>query len=115
MIVADIPKAAVDAASGAIGLDKLYARAALEEAAPILADHIASAILRYADENEPAPGSGGYLAWHRHFEAASAVAAKAFGRDNLEPAPSSPVESAEAPVCPKCGTAVCLEDKAVDW
>jgi hypothetical protein len=65
------------------------ARAALEAAAPLLAGEIATAILRYADENEPKPGSGGYLAWHRHFEAASAVAARAFGRDNLE-APVTP-------------------------
>ena len=60
------------------------ARAALEAAAPVLADQIASAILRHADQNEPKPGSSGYLAWHRHFEAASAVAARAFGRDSLE-------------------------------
>ena len=63
---------------------QILARVALEAAAPILADRIASAILRYADQHEPLPGSGAYLAWHRHFDAASAVAAKAFGRDNLE-------------------------------
>lgn len=62
----------------------LLARVALEAAAPILADQIATAILRHADEHEPLMGSGAYLAWHRHFDAASAVAAKAFGRDNLE-------------------------------
>lgn len=59
-------------------------RLMLEAAAPILADQIATAILCYADQHEPLPGSGAYLAWHRHFDAASAVAAKAFGRDNLE-------------------------------
>lgn len=80
----DIPKAAIDAVSEAIGLDEFDARDALEAAAPILADQIATAILRYADQHEPLPGSGAYLAWHRHFDAASAVAAKAFGRDNLE-------------------------------
>lgn len=80
----DIPKAAIDAVSEAIGLDEFDARDALEAAADILADQIATAILRYADQHEPLPGSGAYLAWHRHFDAASAVAAKAFGRDNLE-------------------------------
>lgn len=80
----DIPKAAIDAVSEAIGLDEFDARDALEAAAPILADQIASAILRHADQHEPLPGSGAYLAWHRHFDTASAVAAKAFGRDNLE-------------------------------
>jgi hypothetical protein len=63
---------------------RTLARAALDAAAPVLADKIASAILRYADENEPEPGSAGYPAWHRHFESTSAVAAKSFGRDNLE-------------------------------
>lgn len=64
--------------------DEALARVALEAAAPILADQIATAILRYADQHEPLTGSGAYVAWHRHFDAASAVAAKAFGRDNLE-------------------------------
>ena len=64
--------------------DETLTRLMLEAAAPILADKIATAILRYADENEPLTGSGAYVAWHRHFEAASSVAAKAFGRDNLE-------------------------------
>lgn len=36
--VADIPKAAIDAVSEAIGLDEFDARAALEAAAPILAE-----------------------------------------------------------------------------
>ena len=63
---------------------RIVSRIVLEAAGPVLADKIASAILRYADENEPLAGSGTYLAWHRHFEAASSVAAKAFGRDNLE-------------------------------
>jgi hypothetical protein len=57
------------------------ARAALDAAGPILAGEIANMILRHADENEPVPGSGGYLAWHRHFEAASAIVTKAFRRD----------------------------------
>jgi hypothetical protein len=87
--VPDVPESAVGPAADALcelhHLDPEWARTlALEAAAPILADKIASAILRYADEHEPSTGSGAYLAWHRHFEAASAVAAKAFGRDNLE-------------------------------
>jgi hypothetical protein len=77
------------------------ARAALEAAVPLLADKIASAILRHADENEPGPGSSGYLAWHHHFEAASAVAAKAFGRDNLEvPSGAAPAETGETDAGP---------------
>ena|SRR6185312_10928061 len=72
------------------------ARADLEAAAPLLADKIATAILRYADEHEPPTESGAYLARHRHFAAASAVAAKAFGRDILEAAsgssPAAPVK-----------------------
>lgn len=94
----EIPPAAVMAAATAIerellsgrdysmaqDSDEALARVALEAAAPILADQIATAILRYADQHEPLTGSGAYLAWHRHFDAASAVAAKAFGRDNLE-------------------------------
>ena len=100
VIVPDIPEEAVTRAAEAITLAAnhfeagetessavRFARAALEAAAPLLADQIASAILRHADENEPDPGSRGYPAWHRHFEAASAVAAKAFGRDNLEAVP----------------------------
>jgi hypothetical protein len=74
-----------------------HARVALEAAAPLLADTIASAILRHADENEPEPGSRGYPAWHRHFEAASAVAAKAFGRDNLEAVPGEKRSEEEGP------------------
>ena len=89
----DLPSESLAAAEAAIRAElsssrevepDALARAALEAAAPILADKIASAILRYADEHEPSTGSGTYLAWHRHFEAASAVAAWAFGRDNLE-------------------------------
>ena len=92
----EIPKAAVDAALARradllsdrpdpmVLSEETLTRLMLEAAAPILADKIASAILRYADEHEPSTGSGTYLAWHRHFEAASAVAAWAFGRDNLE-------------------------------
>ena len=100
VIVPDIPEEAVTRAAEAITLAAnhfkagetessavRFARAALEAAAPLLADQIASAILRHADENEPDPGSRGYPAWHRHLEAASAVAAKAFGRDNLEAVP----------------------------
>jgi hypothetical protein len=105
--VAVIPEEAVTRAADAItraanhfdareteGSALRFARAALAAAAPDLADTIASAILRHADENEPEPGSRGYPAWHRHFEAASAVAAKAFGRDNLEADPPSPVSPA---------------------
>lgn len=99
----DYPASALAAAEAAIR-DELkssrevepdaLARAALDAAAPVLADKIASAILRHADENEPKPGSAGYLAWHRHFEAASAIAAKAFGRDNLK---SASVQSPATP------------------
>ena len=89
----EIPQEAEDRAAGVLwhGIEGLgrdqarhLARAALEAAAPLLADKIATAILRYADEHEPLTGSGAYVAWHRHFDAASAVAAKAFGRDNLD-------------------------------
>ena len=104
----DIPEAVLAAAAEAV--NEVYAKrgwnkpapwwteevpaAVLDAAAPLLADKIASAILRYADENEPEPEPGGYLAWHRHFEAASAVAAKAFGRDNLEAAENVSASSA---------------------
>lgn len=96
--VPDIPGQAVEPAARALRelhhLDPEWActlaRAALDAAAPVLADKIATLILRHADENEPEPGSCEYLAWHRHFEAASAVAAKAFGRDNLEAARDTP-------------------------
>lgn len=94
--MADVPDAAVQAALARradllsdrpdpmVLSEERLTRLMLEAAADILADKIATAILRYADEHEPRPGSAAYLAWHRHFDAASAVAAKAFGRDNLE-------------------------------
>lgn len=54
------------------------AKAALDAAVPILAEAVAQAILRHADEHEPKPGSSFYLAWHRHFGIAARIAAGAF-------------------------------------
>ena len=89
-------RSAVDHGSDLEKAARWHAKVALDAAAPVLAGQIAAMILRYADENEPEPGSAGYLAWHRHFEAASAVAAKAFGRDNLE-------HRDVRETCPVCG------------
>lgn len=74
----DIPKAAIDAVSNAIGLDEFDARAALEAAAPILARVIARRIAEYASEHEPtattADGMMRRSAWRRHFHVAAHIA-----------------------------------------
>jgi hypothetical protein len=57
---------------------RIASRAALNAAAPILAEEIARAILKHSDQHEPPPGSSMYLAWHRHFAIAARVAASAF-------------------------------------
>ena len=84
----DYPPAALAAAETAIRHelkssrevepDRL-ARAALDAAAPVLAEAVAQKILKHSDKHEPPPGSPSYLAWHRHFGTAARVAAGAFG------------------------------------
>ncbi len=61
------------------------ARAALEAAAPLLADEIARKILAHMEAHGPGPGSPGVTlhetlrrAWRRHFSIAARVAAGAF-------------------------------------
>src|SRR5580704_3387917 len=61
------------------------ARAALEAAAPLLAEEIAQKILKHMEEHGPGPASPGVTlhatmsrAWRRHFGIAARVAAGAF-------------------------------------
>ena len=35
--------------------------------------------------------------------------------DSAYPPGSVPLDTSGVPVCPKCGTSGCLEDKALDW
>ena len=71
-------------ASREIEPDRL-ARAALEAAAPVLAEEIAQKILVHMEEHGPAPASPGVTlhetmrrAWRRHFGIAARIAAGAF-------------------------------------
>jgi hypothetical protein len=90
----DLPASALAAAGAAIRHelkssrdiepDRL-ARAALEAAAPLLAETIAQKILAHMEEHGPAPASPGVTlhetmrrAWRRHFGIAARVAAGAF-------------------------------------
>lgn len=98
----DIPQAAVTAAAAAIerellsgthyamsaDSDEALARAALEAAAPILAEHVAQKILAHADrqfpKTDPAKKPGQpdrWRTWHRHFGIAARVAAFAFSTE----------------------------------
>jgi hypothetical protein len=54
------------------------ARAALEAAAPILADAVVQAILAHAERQHPRDPDHVPTAWHRHFSIAARVAAGAF-------------------------------------
>lgn len=96
----DIPDAAVRAAADvrALQWDRKFghiagsrerfeaeAREILEAAAPILAEHVAQAIIAHADrqfpKNDPAKRPGQpdvWRTWHRHFGIAARVAAGAF-------------------------------------
>jgi hypothetical protein len=58
--------------------DEALARVALEAAAPILAEHIAQAILAHAERQHPRDKDHVPSAWHRHFSIAARVAAGAF-------------------------------------
>jgi hypothetical protein len=95
----DIPPAAITAAAEA--MNEAHAKrgwnkpqswwvnevvtAALEAAAPLLAEAVAQKILAHMDEHGPGPASPGVTlhetmrrAWHRHFGIAARVAAGAF-------------------------------------
>lgn len=97
--VPNIPQEAVDAAVAAyardayldgqpIDGDERVIRAALEAAAPLLADTIAQKILAHMEEFGPRPPAGtlepvttpgrAYRTWRRHFGIAARVAAGAF-------------------------------------
>jgi hypothetical protein len=92
--MADIPQEAEDRAAGVLwhGIEGLspdqaryHARAALEAAAPLLAETIAQKILAHMEEHGPGPASPGVTlhetmrrAWRRHFGIAARVAAGAF-------------------------------------
>jgi hypothetical protein len=58
--------------------DERVIRCVLEAAAPAMADHVAQAILKHADENGPQKGKLGHYAWRRHFGIAAQVAVFAF-------------------------------------
>lgn len=99
----DIPTEAYEAAKKAIFLnknigmgqhlptyhsDEALAKAAIDAAAPILAEHVAQKITAHADrqfpKNDPAklPGKPDvWRVWHRHFGIAARVAAGAFDTD----------------------------------
>ena len=94
----DLPASSIAAAEAAIRrefgaeLDRpgmpepdALARAALDAAAPILAEAIAQKILKHMEEHGPAPASPGVTlhetmrrAWRRHFGIAARIAAGAF-------------------------------------
>jgi hypothetical protein len=94
----DIPQAAITAAAAAIerelmsgtdysmaaGSDEALARAALEAAAPVLAETVAAKILAHMEARGPKEGFAGSLgstlrrAWRRHFGIAARIAAWAF-------------------------------------
>jgi len=89
--VADIPEEAVTRAADAITLAAhhfeageaessalRFARVALEAAAPILAEHVAHAILAHAERQHPRDKDHVPTAWDRHFSIAARVAAGAF-------------------------------------
>jgi hypothetical protein len=91
--VPDIPESAVGPAAEALctlhDLDpewaRTLARAALEAAAPLLAEAVAQKILAHMEEHGPGPASPGVTlhetmrrAWRRHFGIAARVAAGAF-------------------------------------
>ena len=87
----DIPPAAIAAAESAIrdafpgefgkpGMPEpdALARAALEAAAPLLAEACAQRILAYAERQHPRDPDHVPTAWHRHMDIAARVAAGAF-------------------------------------
>jgi hypothetical protein len=96
--MAEIPEAAIAAAADAIMTAqnanddeperfeaRVLARAALEAAAPLLAETVAQKILAHMEEHGPGPASPGVTlhetmrrAWRRHFGIAARVAAGAF-------------------------------------
>lgn len=82
----DIPEAAVEPAAKAMRelhhLDPeqacTLARAALDAAAPVLAEAVAQKILAHAERQHPRDPDHVPAAWHRHFAVAARVAAGAF-------------------------------------
>jgi hypothetical protein len=99
----DVPEAAIQAAAIAIerelmsgkdypmaqDSDEALARAALEAAAPLLADACATAILGHMEAHGPAPASPGVTrhetmrrAWRRNLRIAAQVASVAFSTED---------------------------------
>jgi hypothetical protein len=90
--MAEIPAAALTAAERAIieaatdfgqddivaGSSRNLARAALEAAAPVLAETIAQKILLHMQEHDKSADPASARAWRRHFGIAARVAAGAF-------------------------------------
>lgn len=54
------------------------ARAALEAAAPVLAEAVAQKITAHRDNHGPEQHTRGYLSWHRYLTIAAQVASLAF-------------------------------------
>ena len=92
--MADIPEEAVTRAADAITLAAnhfeagetessalKFARAALEAAAPLLAEAVAAKITEHAERQHPRDPDHVPTAWHRHFSTAARVAAGAFSTD----------------------------------
>jgi hypothetical protein len=117
--VTEISEEAVAAATIAIGRDLLsgnvyetaedsneaLARAALEAAAPIMAEAVAQKILAHMEAHGPQAGTplGGTLrrAWRRHFGIAARVAAFAFSTEEDEKrAAAEAVARGDMIVCP---------------
>jgi hypothetical protein len=88
--MADIPQTVRDAVDAALdGLPqpenrcerdrwRIVSRITLEAAAPILAEHIAQAILAHAERQHPRGKDHVPTAWDRHFSIAARIAAGAF-------------------------------------
>jgi hypothetical protein len=65
----------------AIDSDEALARAALDAAAPLLAEAVAQKILEHAERMHPRDPEHVPTAWHRHFGIAARIAAGAFTTD----------------------------------
>lgn len=110
----DIPASAIAAAEKAIigaasdfghddivaGSFREFARAALDAAAPVLAEAVAQRILEHAERQHPRDPDHVPTAWHRHFSIAARVAAGAFDtrEDRLRMAAGA-IERGDVIVC----------------